>query len=511
MIFTKNYFLLFFILSLFVFFQREIIFFRDYAIIWDGATRMINGEVLYKDFGVPFGPIPLLIPYYFMSFFGVSWLNFQIIQHIQNFLLLLNVVLLMRTLLEGNFVVNISSFIFVFFCLIFLTHPWYNTTALLFLFFALNASLISNKFSYFLSGIFAMFSVFSKQDFGFLSILMVQIIIVFDNYLINDSIKSALKGSFFFWLGLISSIFVLLYIYRFVEIGYWFALFQYNYESRLSKIYKIFINPLFYLSLSLFFFSIIKRERSIFVYSLILGVSSITSVVSGMPMSHFYYTFTIFPLIFYFMHSVHRSAGRILFLFFIIIAFIPALPRTVFIFENLLFDYYEHSSFNHRKIASEGLITDLGMCVGSMRNIYVPNSVCELIKDAKYTADSPNASFLNISELTFLPSELGYKNPKNHPLWYHYPVSVLDREKDLILSQIENGFFDLVFVQGIYAGGNTAFIEEIILSLRGNKLLYKEFDPLLTTPASISTIGSCPSCKILIFKRSKYGKLITKT
>jgi hypothetical protein len=105
MIFTKNYFLLFFILSLFVFFQREIIFFRDYAIIWDGATRMINGEVLYKDFGVPFGPIPLLIPYYFMSFFGVSWLNFQIIQHIQNFLLLLNVVLLMRTLLEGNFVI----------------------------------------------------------------------------------------------------------------------------------------------------------------------------------------------------------------------------------------------------------------------------------------------------------------------------------------------------------------------------------------------------------------------
>ena len=63
---------LFFILS-----YRKIIFFRDYAIIFEGAFRLSLGQIPFNDFGIPMGPISLMIPAVFFKLFGVNWWVFQ--------------------------------------------------------------------------------------------------------------------------------------------------------------------------------------------------------------------------------------------------------------------------------------------------------------------------------------------------------------------------------------------------------------------------------------------------
>lgn len=45
----------------------------DEAILFDGGFRVLSGQVPYRDFLIPFGPIPFLLQSMFFGLFGVNW------------------------------------------------------------------------------------------------------------------------------------------------------------------------------------------------------------------------------------------------------------------------------------------------------------------------------------------------------------------------------------------------------------------------------------------------------
>ncbi len=168
-------------LLLVVFYQRQIVLFRDYSIIWDGATRMLAGQSAFEDFGMPTGPVVLWIPYAFMHLFGVDWEVFQASQLFLNALTIINVIFLLQKLEIRKFVISLSLLFLVIFYLIFISHPWYNTTALLLVLFSFNLLLSSNLFlKTFLSGVITGLCFFTKQDFGLLLFLSSLAILIFD-------------------------------------------------------------------------------------------------------------------------------------------------------------------------------------------------------------------------------------------------------------------------------------------------------------------------------------------
>ena len=88
----KKILLLTLILSIFLILQfliREYIFFRDHAIFWDGLLRIQSGQVLYKDFGVPVGPVSFYLNYFLTNIFGNSVHGFHYAQIFQSSIILL--------------------------------------------------------------------------------------------------------------------------------------------------------------------------------------------------------------------------------------------------------------------------------------------------------------------------------------------------------------------------------------------------------------------------------------
>ena len=86
----SEFFLVFFLsLYLILFSQREFIFFRDYSIIYEGAYRISLGQIPFNDFGLPVGPVSLLLPAVMFKIFEPSWDILIISQIILNLLFVL--------------------------------------------------------------------------------------------------------------------------------------------------------------------------------------------------------------------------------------------------------------------------------------------------------------------------------------------------------------------------------------------------------------------------------------
>jgi hypothetical protein len=133
-IFAVNnaYFLVicFALVSLF-FFQRHFLLFRDYSILWEGAYRLSLGQMPFRDFGTPVGPVSFLIPALFFKLFSASWFVMQLSQMFENVILLILAYQLLKRLQFTQSNINKAIACFAFFYLVFLSHPWYNSGAFL--------------------------------------------------------------------------------------------------------------------------------------------------------------------------------------------------------------------------------------------------------------------------------------------------------------------------------------------------------------------------------------------
>jgi hypothetical protein len=56
---------------------------------------------------------------------------------------------------------------------------------------------------------------------------------------------------------------------------------------------------------------------------------------------------------------------------------------------------------------------------------------------------------LNMSEITFLAEEFGYKPLTQHPLWFHVNIGMFQKEIDEINERVRSGYYDVVLFEDI--------------------------------------------------------------
>ncbi len=188
------------------------IFFRDYAIIYEGAYRLWLGQQPYQDFEMPVGPISLLGPWLAFEVWGPNWQSLIWCQLGLNALGVLVFSVILKRLGLDIWRLAFALVTWVTFYTWPNNLPWYNTTAitlelftLLAVVWVLTAKPTGSKVwaipGAVLSGIGACGVILCKQDFGLLTAALVSILVLL---FLKDRIAKV-RFVFVFWIVLVLS------------------------------------------------------------------------------------------------------------------------------------------------------------------------------------------------------------------------------------------------------------------------------------------------------------------
>lgn len=204
---------------------------------WEGAYRMSQGQIPFRDFGTPIGGMFWVVPAIFFKLFGPQMISLIKAQ------VFINIVggLAFRTIMKRLSVAPAIRLIAVIlFCLsysFFNFWPWYNHTviiyeliALAFLFRYLQPETEKPGIVWlFMSALFVCFSVFTKQDGGGMAFMVCSALLVYHGL-------STRQWKPIIWFILFFGIVLLAVIYPLsrYSFGYWFNHGQAPHSSRVS-------------------------------------------------------------------------------------------------------------------------------------------------------------------------------------------------------------------------------------------------------------------------------------
>jgi hypothetical protein len=204
---------------------------------WEGAYRMSQGQVPYKDFGLPLGYGFWLMPALFFKLFGPQLISLVKAQVLMNILAGLSFRYILKSLDVKPAIRVLSVLLFVLSYSFFNFWPWYNQTVIVyeliglaFLFRYLMGPQGKSRFLFlFLSALFTFLSFFTKQDGGGLALLLSLALLAYNTLQGRKWLDIPVFLAFY---GLVAAaIIVPLLPYGF---GYWFNHGQAPHNSRLS-------------------------------------------------------------------------------------------------------------------------------------------------------------------------------------------------------------------------------------------------------------------------------------
>lgn len=204
---------------------------------WEGAYRMSQGQVPYKDFGLPLGYGFWLMPALFFKLFGAQLISLVKAQVFMNILAGLSFRSILKSLDVKPAIRVLSVLLFVLSYSFFNFWPWYNQTVIVyeliglaFLFRYLMGPQGKLRFLFlFLSALFTFLSFFTKQDGGGLALLLSLALLAY-NTLQGKKWLDLLAYLAFY--GIVAAVIIIpLLPYGF---GYWFNHGQPPHNSRLS-------------------------------------------------------------------------------------------------------------------------------------------------------------------------------------------------------------------------------------------------------------------------------------
>ncbi|HTJ11123.1 MAG TPA: hypothetical protein VL547_03840 [Dinghuibacter sp.] len=225
---------------------------------WEGAYRLYQGQLPYKDFGLPMGIGFWLMPALFFKLFGPSMLSLIKAQVLLNILAGLSFRALLRRL-NVSFGVRVASVLV--FCLSYILinfWPWYNNTDILYGIVGINLLLGGlafgsaktlptlnaapstgggadpdaggRHFLYLLGAAFFIFlSFFTKQDGGFLMFATASALALY-----NAIVTRRWRAALLFWGLFIAIALVVILPFTRYSFGYWFNHGQPPHTARLS-------------------------------------------------------------------------------------------------------------------------------------------------------------------------------------------------------------------------------------------------------------------------------------
>ncbi|TWV99674.1 hypothetical protein [Chitinophaga pinensis] len=204
---------------------------------WEGAYRLSQGQVPYKDFGLPLGYGFWLMPALFFKIFGAQLISLVKAQVAMNIIAGLSFRSILKSLHVKAGIRVLSVLLFVLSYSFFNFWPWYNQTVIVyelvglaFLFRFLTGP--DGKIRYlflFLSAVFTFLSFFTKQDGGGLALLLSLALLAYNTLERKSWLDIPVYLAFY---GLVAAaVIVPLLPYGF---GYWFNHGQAPHNSRLS-------------------------------------------------------------------------------------------------------------------------------------------------------------------------------------------------------------------------------------------------------------------------------------
>ena len=191
---------------------------------WEGAYRIFEGQVPFRDFGIPMGPCYWIIPALFFKIFGTSLITLAKAQVFINIISGISFYWIMRSLGISNEIKISGLLVYCFSFILGLYWPQYNHTVIVFQFLAiaimLHGLLHSNTkiqiIFLSLSGAVFTISFFTKQDAGAMGILIGTFLTLYYSIVTR---KYYLIGVFFTSLGISFALFIIPFLKY--DFGYW--------------------------------------------------------------------------------------------------------------------------------------------------------------------------------------------------------------------------------------------------------------------------------------------------
>jgi hypothetical protein len=454
---------------------------------YEGAYRLYEGQVPYKDFGLPMGFMYWVVPGIFFKIFGPYMMSLVKAQVFINIISGLS----FRAILKNLSVRPGICFLTVLlFCISysFLNYwPWYNHTvivyeliALAFLTKFLFTSLTRRRYLWLiLSGVFVFFSFFTKQDAGAMGFLVCFFIVAYSSVVEKKWLHLPV------FLGSIS-ITGLVIILPFVKygFGYWFNYGQAPHTSRfsLTDFTEEFFNSSqwikFYFFLVIFLLYATVKNWKVFFYDkkrmvfalLTLGIlveAAIFQVTSYIPPDNniFFHSFAVvfilvllaefLPLNFEAVPTLLVGiAGIMLWWSSIYWKFIDKyLPKPAVAISS---DVVNKQTYLIFKPDTTDVPMDQWRTVPlkAFGKMLLPgptvHGINRLMK-MDMVKNQKDLKVLNMTELTPLAREMHFEleRSSSYPLWYHKGVGMFQKQTDMFTGRIKNNYYDLVMFEYI--------------------------------------------------------------
>ncbi len=460
---------------------------------WEGAYRLSEGQIPFRDFGLPMGGFYWIIPAVFMKLFGPALLSLIKAQVFINILS----GLAFRSILKSLSVapaIRLSAILI--FCLSYSFRnywPWYNHTVVVFGFIAL-AFLLRGFFTpdpkririyLVLSSIFTYISFFTKQDGGGL-IFFICLFLTFYNAWFDK--KWSYVALYLAPFALLTAITI--FYFSQWDFHYWFNYGQFPHNARVDKndIIDIFLadsNWLrFYIFLILVFlfwklndwkslFSDRKYMNSLLLTLGTLCMATIYQVTSYTPEDGniFFHAFAYVFIISNIVFILPVKTDTLKFGTLLVTGVLLWWSQTYWNYVNRVFIKTNKANVHMTAPSGENVVNmhnaimfrkdsnsvDLSQWVytdlPTLRKIKVPPPTADGIKRLMQMemVKSPDLKVLNMSELTTLAKEIPYQleTGTNFPLWYHLGVGMFNREAGMLEQKIKDNYYDLVLFEDL--------------------------------------------------------------
>jgi hypothetical protein len=459
---------------------------------WEGAFRMSNGQLPFRDFGTPIGGVYWIVPAIFFKIFGAQMIS---LIKAQVFLNILSG-LAFRSIMKSIGVDPLAKFIAIIVFLLSYSFmnfwPWYNHTVIVYELIALalllkhiyNSNLNFSYWTIIMSSFFTICSFLTKQDAGGLTIIFCLVLLLYSAITENRWLSLII-----FFGGLV--IFTLTFIFLTNPVGfsYWFNHGQIPHSSRVhaSDFLEEFFGgsqwiKFYFLLVIILSFQNIQEWKKYFYNKttmipliLIFGIlveAFIFAVTSYVPPDNniFFHSFAISFILNKLFFNIATEKRQKQF-FFITMIFVGLWWSGNFwkytnailkrISGNVKPDTGDGENIVDRNTYKISNI-DEGIPLNEWResnlftlqNITLPIPTIEGIERLKVLdliKTNKKLRVLNMSELTSLAAEIPFELEKgsDYPLWFHLGVGMFNKQAEMFESRILNNYYDLVLFENI--------------------------------------------------------------